>query len=184
MNKPHSTKHFQAACMKTATVEAHLWNSKKKAKGGYRCLQLIHDSSSMTAHVLHTTFPLAKWAPVQSATIDPNLDLCPRHPLWLGGSRQCGIKSLPETCTHGQCWESNPRPSDLVSNALTCSLKKRYLLQLRVHAVFQGLSEIRAGPAGIRVPGATLGWLIGNITCWQDLNKKHLGTKKTQTFHI
>ena len=55
----------------------------------------------------------------QPATIDPTLDLCTRYPLWLGGPRQCGIRSLPDTSTHGQRWESNPRPSDLESNALS-----------------------------------------------------------------
>ena len=68
----------------------------------------------------------------QPATIDPTLDLCTRYPLRLGGPRQCGIRSLPNTSTHGQHWESNPRPSDLESNALstwpraptcTCSMK-------------------------------------------------------------
>ena len=60
----------------------------------------------------------------QPATIDPTLDLCTRYPLRLGGPRQCGIWSLPNTSTHGQHWESNPRPSDLGSNVLstaTCS---------------------------------------------------------------
>ena len=55
----------------------------------------------------------------QPATIDPTLDLCTRYPLRLGGPRQCGIWSLPDTSTHGQHWESNPRPSDLESNALS-----------------------------------------------------------------
>ena len=55
----------------------------------------------------------------QPATIDPTLDLCTRYPLRLGGPRQCGIRSLPDTSTHGQHWESNPRPSDLESNALS-----------------------------------------------------------------
>ena len=32
-------------------------------------------------------------------------------PLWQGGPRQCGIRSLPDTSTYGQNWESNPRPS-------------------------------------------------------------------------
>ena len=50
---------------------------------------------------------------MQPATIDPTLDLCTRYPLRLGGPRQCGIQSLPNTSTHGQHWESNPRPSDL-----------------------------------------------------------------------
>ena len=54
-----------------------------------------------------------------NATIDPTLDLCTRYPLWLGGPRQCGIQSLPDTSTHGQHWESNRRPSDPESNALS-----------------------------------------------------------------
>ena len=56
---------------------------------------------------------------MQPATIDPTLDLCTRYPLRLGGPRQCGIRSLSDTSTHGQHWESNPRPSDLESNALS-----------------------------------------------------------------
>ena len=43
----------------------------------------------------------------QPATIDPTLDLCTRYPLRLGGPRQCGIRSLPDTSTHGQHWESS-----------------------------------------------------------------------------
>ena len=52
-------------------------------------------------------------------TIDPILDLCARYPLQMGGPRQCGIRSLPGTSTHDYHWESNPRPSDLESNALS-----------------------------------------------------------------
>ena len=55
----------------------------------------------------------------QPASIDPTLDLCTRYPLWLGGPRKCGIHRLPNTSTHGQHWESHPRPSDLESNALS-----------------------------------------------------------------
>ena len=33
--------------------------------------------------------------------------------------RQYGIRNLPDSPTHGQHWESNPRPSDLESNALS-----------------------------------------------------------------
>ena len=73
----------------------------------------------MTTHVQQATFPLASWAPVQPATIDLTLDLCTRYPLRLGGPRQCGIRSLPDNSTHGQHWESNPRPSDLEFNALS-----------------------------------------------------------------
>ena len=56
---------------------------------------------------------------LQPATIDPTLDLCTRYPLRLGGPRQCGIWSFPNTSTHGQHWESNPRPFYLESNALS-----------------------------------------------------------------
>ena len=56
---------------------------------------------------------------MQPVAIDPTLDLCTRYPLRLGGPKQCGIRSLPDTSTHGQHWESNPRPSDLESNALS-----------------------------------------------------------------
>ena len=56
---------------------------------------------------------------MQPATVDPTLDLCTRHSLRVGGPRQCGIQSLFNTSTHGQQWESNPRPSDLEFNALS-----------------------------------------------------------------
>ena len=56
---------------------------------------------------------------MQPATIDPTLDLCIRYPLRLGGPRQCGIRSLPDTSTHSHHWESNPRPCDLEFNALS-----------------------------------------------------------------
>ena len=59
--------------------------------------------------------PLAVGAQ-QPATIDPTLDLCPRYPLWLGGPRQCAIRSFPGTSTRGQHWKSNPRSLDLESN--------------------------------------------------------------------
>ena len=55
----------------------------------------------------------------QLATIDLTLDLCTRYPLRLGGPRQCGIQSLPDTSTYSQHWESNPRLSDLESNVLS-----------------------------------------------------------------
>ena len=41
-----------------------------------------------------------------------------RYPLLLGGQRHHGMRSLPDTFTHDQQWESNPRPSDLKCNAL------------------------------------------------------------------
>ena len=56
---------------------------------------------------------------MQPATIDPTLDLCARYPLRLGGPRQCRMRILPNTSTHGQHWESTPRPSDLESNVLS-----------------------------------------------------------------
>ena len=41
------------------------------------------------------------------------------YPSLLGGQRQYGMRSLPNTSTHDQQWESNPRPSDLESNTLS-----------------------------------------------------------------
>ena len=37
---------------------------------------------------------------MNTAAIDPILDLCTWYPLQLGGLRQCGIQSLPETLVH------------------------------------------------------------------------------------
>ena len=59
----------------------------------------------MTTHVLQTLPPLAVGAQ-QPAAIDPILNLCTRYPLRLGRLRQCGIRSLPDTSTHDQHWES------------------------------------------------------------------------------
>ena len=85
-------------------------------KGKGSCLESrLHDNACST----DCTFPLARWAPMQPATIDQTLDLCTRYPLRLGGPRQCGIRSLPNTSTDGQHWESNLRPSDLESNVLS-----------------------------------------------------------------
>ena len=90
--------------------------SEVKGKGKDRYLESrLHDKACSTDF----TFPLARWVPMQPVTNDPTLDLCTRYPLRLGGPRQCGIQSLPDTSTLGQHWESNPRPSDLESNALS-----------------------------------------------------------------
>ena len=65
------------------------------------------------------TFPVLAVGAQQPATIDPALDLCTRFPYRLSGLRQYGIRSLPDTSTRGQHWESNSRPSELESNALS-----------------------------------------------------------------
>ena len=64
----------------------------------------IHDYACST----NFTFPLARWAPMQPAAIDPTLDLCTRYPLWLSGPRQCGIQSLPDTSTHDSAGNRTP----------------------------------------------------------------------------
>ena len=67
----------------------------------------------MTIHVLQT-LPLPWQLLIQTC-------ICTSYPLWLGGPRQCGIQSLPNTSTHDQNWEWNPRPSDLeYVNLTTC----------------------------------------------------------------
>ena len=62
-----------------------------------------------------------QWAhsSLQLLSIDPTFYLRTRYSLRLGRPSQCGIESLPDTLTHGQHWELNPRPSDLESNALS-----------------------------------------------------------------
>ena len=37
----------------------------------------------------------------------------------MGGQKQYGMRNEPDTSTHDQQWELNPRPSDLKSNALS-----------------------------------------------------------------
>ena len=82
-------------------------SGKGKDKGS--CLESrLHDNACSTDF----TFPLARWAPMQPATIDPTLDLCTRYPLQLGGPRQCGIQSLPDTSTHGTIYI--PRSTRLI----------------------------------------------------------------------
>ena len=72
-----------------------LQNNKGKGKGS--CLESrLHDNACSTDF----TFPLARWAPMQPATIDLTLDLCTRYPLRPVGLRQYGIRSLPDTSTH------------------------------------------------------------------------------------
>ena len=89
---------------------------RPKGKGKGSCLEpRLHDNACSTDF----TFPLARWAPMQPASIDPTLDLFIRYPLWLGGPRQCRIQSLPATFAHGQHCESNSRPFDLESTALS-----------------------------------------------------------------
>ena len=57
--------------------------------------------------------------PMQPAAIDQPLDLCTKYPLQLGELRQCGVRSLPDTSMHNQCWESNLKPSNIESNILS-----------------------------------------------------------------
>ena len=62
------------------------------------------------SHVLQTfTFPPGSGHLRPPAAIDPTLDLCTRYPLQLGGPRQCGIQSFPNTSAHAQHRELDPR---------------------------------------------------------------------------
>ena len=60
-----------------------------KGKGKGRCL--IVQTTMITQCSAEFTIPLARWAPMQSATLDPTLYRCTRYPLLLGEPRQCGI---------------------------------------------------------------------------------------------
>ena len=70
---------------------------------------------------IHQTlpFPLVRIARNAAATIDPTLNLCTRHPLLLGGQRQCGSKLAQGFYIWPASRESNPRPLGLGSHALT-----------------------------------------------------------------
>ena len=59
--------------------------------------------------------------------IQPGICALGTHYGWVGGPSQCGIQSLANICTHGQHSESNPRPSDLESNALSTSPHAKYM---------------------------------------------------------
>ena len=56
---------------------------------------------------------------MQPATIDPILDLCNRYPFSIGWTEAVWNMKLARHFTYGQQWESNHRPSDIGSNALS-----------------------------------------------------------------
>ena len=99
------------------TLKVLVTAAMKKDKGTGICLRV---QTCITMHVLQTlTFPLARWQPMQSAPIDPTLDLCTRYKLHLGCPRQCGMQSFLNISIHNLDWESNSSPFDLEINALS-----------------------------------------------------------------
>ena len=58
----------------------------------------------VTTHA-RQTLPRLAVGTQQPSTNDLTLAVCTRYPLWLGGSRQCGIRSLSNAYTHGHYWE-------------------------------------------------------------------------------
>ena len=96
----------------------------KKGKSKGSCFESrLHDYPCITRY--HSP---RKVAPMHPTTIATTLDLCTMFPLRLGGPRQCGIQSLPDTSTHGQHLKSNPRPSTALStwpHATTGLTKKK-----------------------------------------------------------
>ena len=88
-----------------------------KGKGKGICSESIYPcdstcSSDLSSPGSRRTAPCNYWSNFV-------LDLDTRYPLRLGGPRQYGIQSLPDTSTHGKHWESSPRLSDLESNTLS-----------------------------------------------------------------
>ena len=73
---------FGIYCLTFTPCVAHKLSFSNKGKGiGSRLESRFHDNACSTDFI----FPLASWAPMQPATIDPTLDLCTRYPLQLGG---------------------------------------------------------------------------------------------------
>ena len=115
----HSQFHNLAHSMIFASTNICL-----KAMSTWRWYQLVkvylsRVQISMWLHMFFRLYLPWQVGAQQPAIIDPNLDLCTRYPLRLCGPRQCGILRLPNISTYGQHWESNPRPYDLESNALS-----------------------------------------------------------------
>ena len=118
VNISHSYFHPGGAHITRVKIISHLYvyHESVKGKGKGICLESRYPRYTCSSDF---TFPLAVGPYGSLQLSSQTLDLCTRYPLRLGGPRQCGIRSLPDTSTHGQCWESNPRPSDLESNALS-----------------------------------------------------------------
>ena len=99
-----------------------------KCKCTSRCLQsdnpvssagftpLVLELSLIRSHLLGGEFSAFSAA---NAIHNSPIFRSTRYPLLLGGQRQYGMRSLPDTSAHDQQWESNPRPSDVKSNALS-----------------------------------------------------------------
>ena len=115
---------------------------------------------------------------MQPATIYPTLDLCTMYPLRMGGPKQSGIRSLPDTSTHGQQWELSPRPSDLESNALTTGprvqkkkkKKKKKKLQHRTLVKYENKDPEMNWPPK-RVKGTGNNYLLLRLNIGFRLNK-------------
>ena len=65
--------------------------------------------------------PLGEYSTFSAANVIHNFPIFRStwYPSLLGGQSQYGMRSLPDTSTNGQLWESSPRPSDLESNDLS-----------------------------------------------------------------
>ena len=115
-------------------------------------------------NVHQTLHPLAVGTQ-QLANIYPTLDMCTRYPLRLGGPRQGGIRSLPDTSTHDQHWKSNPRPSDLESNTLSTSPHAKYWFNHCV-CLFQVKCVVSARFSSIQMPPRPWARFLSMWTPW------------------
>ena len=78
-------------------------------------------TTGIEAHSYAVSSPLARIQRFFRSLCQSQLSICRSiwYPSLLGGQRQHGMRSVPNTSTHDRQWESNPRPLDLESGALT-----------------------------------------------------------------
>ena len=79
------------------------------------------------------------------------------------------LRSLPDTSTHDQQWESNARPSDLDSNALSTQAHAPVTQQLQFHVPHTDMYIMYYvfadnDNSGTMLPGMT--FTIGKCTCY------------------
>ena len=115
---PRSSLRYGLKCnfSKFMTLKCQSHSSKQIVASD--SLTLKHNNLFYTNYFSRLYLFAGKVGVNAACNIDSTLDLCTRQRLQMGGPRQSGAQSLHDTSTHYQCWESNPRPSDLESNAL------------------------------------------------------------------
>ena len=90
-----------------------------------------------------------------------------KYPSLLGGQSQCGMRSLPDTSTHDQQWELNPRP-DLESDALSTW---PHAIKIRLDCTNAGIKCIKVTRMFCNICGHMRDAVVNRVIeiCWEDL---------------